>query len=76
MLRRTARRDRLTGLFIAGVVFFDPPVLNLVGGSIGGWPVPYLYLFGIWALLIAAAAYVSESGRTRADGRTGSPPDK
>ena len=34
MLRRTVRRDRMLGLFVLGVVLFNPPVLNLVGGTI------------------------------------------
>ncbi len=56
MLRRTERRDRLVGLFVAGVVLLDPPLLNLVGGTVFGIPALYLYLFAIWALLIAATA--------------------
>lgn len=62
MLRRTARRDRLVGLFLLGVVLFNPPVLNLVGGTLWGWPVLYLYLFIVWALLIAGIAFVVERG--------------
>jgi hypothetical protein len=44
VLRRTQRRDRLLGLFFAGLVLFNPPVLNLFGGTIFGWPVLYHYL--------------------------------
>ena len=57
MLRRTARRDRLAGLFAAGVVLLNPPILNLFGGTIAGWPILYLYLFLIWALLIVGMAF-------------------
>jgi len=57
MLRRTARRDRLAGLFAAGVVLLNPPILNLFGGTIAGWPILFLYLFLIWALLIAGMAF-------------------
>lgn len=67
MLRRTARRDRLVGLFIAGVVLLNPPLLNLFGGTLFGWPVLYLYLFVVWLLLIAGLAFVIE--------RSGGPPD-
>jgi hypothetical protein len=42
MLRRAARRDRLIGLFLLGLVLFNPPVLNLFRGSIYGWPLLYL----------------------------------
>lgn len=69
MLRRTEKRDRLLGLFIAGVVLLNPPVLNLVGGTLFGWPALYLYLFGTWALLIAATAFVIEGGRSGSSSR-------
>ena len=69
MLRRTARRDRLVGLFLLGVVLFNPPVLNLVGGTVWGWPVLYLYLFIVWALLIAGIAFVIERGGSPDDRR-------
>jgi len=58
MLRRKARRDRLVGLFFAGVVLLDPPLLNLVNGALLGWPAPYVYLFGVWAFLIVGVALV------------------
>jgi hypothetical protein len=66
MLRRTARRDRLIGLFIAGALLLNPPILNLFGGTLGGWPVLYLYLFIVWALLIVVVAIVMR-GRAEAD---------
>jgi len=60
MLRRTVRRDRMIGLFVLGVVLFNPPVLNLFGGTLFGWPALYVYLFGAWALIIIGIAFVSE----------------
>jgi hypothetical protein len=60
MLRRTVRRDRMVGLFVAGLLLFNPPIVNLVGGTLFGWPALYLYLFGIWIALIAAAAFILE----------------
>lgn len=62
MLRRTARRDRLVGLFVAGVVLLDPPILNLMGGTVFGWPTLYLYLFIAWGLLIAGVALAMRRG--------------
>jgi hypothetical protein len=62
VLRRTARRDRLIGLFVLGVVLFNPPILNLVGGTIGGWPALFVYLFGAWVLLIFGIAVVMARG--------------
>ena len=69
MLRRKARRDRMLGLFAAGTVLFNPPILNLVGGTVFGCPALYIYLFLVWALLIAAVALISESGGSQADER-------
>lgn len=71
MLRRVVRRDRLIGLFIAGAVLFNPPILNLVGGSAFGWPALYVYLFAAWALIIAGVALVVE----RSSGSPESPRD-
>lgn len=62
MLRRTIRRDRMIGLFVLGLVLFNPPVLNLFGGTLLGWPALYVYLFGAWALIIAGIAVVAERG--------------
>lgn len=60
MLRRTEKRDRLVGLFIAGTVLLNPPILNLIGGTVSGWPALYIYLFGAWALLIGLTALIIE----------------
>ena len=64
MLRRTARRDRLVGLFVAGALLLNPPILNLFGGTVFGWPVLYLYLFAVWALFIAAIAFIVQASAT------------
>jgi hypothetical protein len=61
MQQSSKRRDRLIGLFAAGAVLLNPPVLDLFsGGTIFGWPALYLYVFGAWALLIAGLALVLE----------------
>jgi len=36
------------------------PLLSLPQGEIAGIPAPYLYLFGMWTLLIVLAAVVAE----------------
>ena len=69
MLRRTARRDRMIGLFAAGVVLLDPPILNLVGGTLFGWPILYLYLFAVWGLLILGVALVGARSDSPPAGR-------
>lgn len=60
MLRRTVRRDRMIGLFVLGAVLFNPPILNLFGGTFFGWPTLYVYLFTAWALVIAGIAIAVE----------------
>jgi hypothetical protein len=60
MLRRTTRRDRLIGLFVLAAILFNPPILNLFGGTIFGWPALYVYLFVAWGLVIAGVAFVTE----------------
>ena len=71
MLRRTARRDRLVGLFLLGVILFNPPILNLFGGTLFGWPVLFVYLFVAWALIIAGVALVVGRGESAPDPRGG-----
>lgn len=71
MLRRTARRDRLVGLFAAGAVLLNPPILKLVGGTFFGWPALYVYFFVVWGALIAGVAFVSEHGGDPPDDRHG-----
>ena len=69
MLRRAARRDRLIGLFILALILFNPPILNLFGGTVFGWPALYIYLFVAWALIIAAVAVVVERNAPPTDER-------
>jgi hypothetical protein len=58
------RRDKLVGLFVAGAVLLNPPLLTLVGGStIGGWPSLFVYIFVAWVLVIAALALTVEGRR-------------
>jgi uncharacterized protein (DUF58 family) len=71
MLRGTARRDRMIGLFAIGLFVLNPPILNLVNGTIFGWPALYLYLFLVWALLIVAIAVISERRGDHPEERTG-----
>jgi hypothetical protein len=51
-------RQRLAALFLLGLLFwFSPLLLRLEGaGRLFGFPLFYLYLFGVWAMLVAAAA--------------------
>ncbi len=57
-LSRRKLRDRSIALLLAGIVLLMPPVvgISLIDGKIGGVPVPLLYVFIVWAMLIAGAA--------------------
>ena len=52
--------ERLIGLFLIGAVGFSPPVLTLFNNPVlvGGIPLLYLYLFVLWAVLVALAGIV------------------
>ena len=74
MTEERRQRDRLVGLFVVGVVLFNPPILGLFGGlTVFGWPLLYVYLFAVWAALIAATAVVVERRSRRP--RVGEPDD-
>ena len=52
--------ERLIGLFLIGAIGFSPPVLTLFNNAIlvAGIQLLYLYLFGLWVLLVALAGIV------------------
>ncbi|MEM7428336.1 MAG: hypothetical protein AAF441_19775 [Pseudomonadota bacterium] len=51
-------RDRSVVMLIIGAVLLLPPVgsIALVDVKLGGLPAPVVYVFSVWALLIAGAA--------------------
>lgn len=53
-------RLRLMVLGLLGVAAFNFPLLGLPSGTIAGLPGSFVYLFGIWAALIVAAAILAE----------------
>ncbi len=53
-------RLRLTVLGVLGLALFNYPLLGLVGGNLAGLPGAFVYLFGGWAALIGAAAWLAE----------------
>lgn len=57
--------QRLAGLFLVGLLLLFSPLLGLFEGPAHwrGIPLLYLYLFGVWALLIAAAAWIVRGRR-------------
>ncbi|HSK41416.1 MAG TPA: hypothetical protein VK943_16750 [Arenibaculum sp.] len=62
------RGDRLVALFLFGATVFSPPLIRVFGAPdlVFGIPLPHLWLFGTWAVLIALVAAVVE---TRGRGR-------
>jgi hypothetical protein len=58
------RSQRLFALFAAGWLLLNFPLLTLWDRDISVWGVPLLpaALFGGWAVLIGAAAWISEAG--------------
>ena len=57
-------QQRLVGLFLLGLLLFGYPLLSLFSEPVllFGIPLLYLYLFVTWLLVIAAAAWLLESG--------------
>jgi len=60
MKRANPMRQRLAALGLLGIPLLTYPLLSLPTGDIAGIPAPYLYLFGVWTLLIVLAAMVAE----------------
>lgn len=58
MQRFSLGRQRLVALALLGLVLLNPPMLNTQAGDSG--LAAYLYLFGVWAGLIALAAWIAE----------------
>lgn len=60
MSNPTLLRQRLTALFLTGVLlWFSPLVLRVEqAGTWLGIPLLYLYLFAVWALLIGLALFI------------------
>ncbi len=63
MKRSSPTRQRLAAIALLGLPLLTFPMLGLVGGWLAGVPGGFLYLFGVWAVLIALAALVAERGR-------------
>lgn len=66
-LSRRKIRDRSVALLIVGTLLLLPPVagISLVEARVFGVPFPLLYVFLVWAALIAGAARLA--GRLQED---------
>lgn len=60
-LRDRKTRDRALILPVLGAVLLMPPIAGIFGleAAIGGVPVPVLYVFAVWASLIAGTAFLA-----------------
>jgi hypothetical protein len=58
---------RLVALSVLGFLLFNYPLLALFNykGTLLGVPVLYVYIFAVWAALIAAIALVADSPKPR-----------
>lgn len=67
MYSSSSRSERLVFLFFVGIVFFQYPVLSLVNLDriIAGFPLLYLYLFGVWTLFIVLIIVLIECRQKR-----------
>jgi hypothetical protein len=61
MTRDSKTNKRLVALFLLGCVLLNYPILSLVNLDIlvFGLPLLYVYIFGIWCLLISLTALVT-----------------
>ena len=60
MKRLNPLRQRLAALGLLAIPLLTFPMLGLPTGDWNGIPASFLYLFGVWILLIALAAGVAE----------------
>ena len=70
MTRDSKTNKRLVALFLLGCVLLNYPILSLVNLEIlvFGLPLLYVYIFGIWCLLISLTALATLfHSRDRAD---------
>jgi hypothetical protein len=65
MPRATLSRQRLLILFLAALLAFYSPLVARFEAvpDLLGIPALYLYLFGVWAVVIAVAAWIVSRGR-------------
>jgi hypothetical protein len=64
MIRPSIKGQRLAALFLLGFLLLNYPLLDLFAGPsyVFGIPALYVYVFAVWALLIALMALAVEKG--------------
>lgn len=73
-LRHRKARDRALVLPLAGALLLTPPLGGIfeLEATVGGVPFPLIYVFTVWAVLIAgAAALARQLGEAEAAGEEG-----
>ncbi len=60
MRQANPARQRLAALGLLGIPLLSYPLLGLPQGEWLGLPAIFIYLFGVWAGLIAVAAWLAE----------------
>ncbi|MBW2411244.1 MAG: hypothetical protein JRF72_15710 [Deltaproteobacteria bacterium] len=60
MTQENKKSKRLVALFLFGFVFLNYPILSLfnINITVFGLPLLFIYIFGVWGLLIFLAALV------------------
>lgn len=68
-LEAPPRSERLLALAVAGAIAVNPPLLRLFGAPdlVFGWPLLYVYIFAVWALVIGLVALHVERAPRGAD---------
>jgi hypothetical protein len=63
-MKETRARDRLVALFLFGCFAMNPPLLAVFRTEVlvAGVPLLFLYLFAVWAVLIALLVLIIERG--------------
>jgi len=62
MIKAALTAQRLVAVFVLGLVLVNYPILSAfdVPAAYFGIPVVYLYVFGVWAAVIALMAWIIE----------------
>jgi len=62
MERPRRMHERLLAAFLFALLALNPPILSIFSARlfIFGIPLLYLYLFGVWAAMIAGLAWLSD----------------
>ncbi len=62
VIRPSVKGQRLVALFLLGFLLFNYPLLTLFAGPTRAWGIPllYVYVFAVWAALIALMVLVVE----------------